>query len=255
MLTTMYRLLTSSVSDRFGPDNPLFFLHIFKTGGSTLRHELEKSCGIRHTQGVYDGDHGLRGRLKRYVPEHELVRRDVAMYYGHMFYGQHERLGLPANYATFLREPEARVISHHQHTNRRAIGSSAPALSLMRMIEDEDLLLDNLQTRFVSGFRDVPFGALNENHLAIALEHLAEFAFVGVLERPVESMRWLNEVLGTDMSLSNRLNDGGRGWSVDSYSASERGALSELTRFDRELYRHAHELLDRAAGRVGRSGS
>lgn len=234
-------MLTGNVGGGFSAERPLLLLHIFKTGGSSLRHQIERNCGVRETQGVYV-DAGVRGRLKGYVAERELKNTGASLYYGHMFYGVHERLGVPATYGTFLREPVARVVSHFHHFNRSECWAEREARSLVDYISDGDIQFDNLQTRFLSGYRSVPFGELQPVHLERAKETVRSLVFLGLLENLALSISRLNALLGTSIELDKKINVGGGGRGP--LPASDLDLIREHNQLDAELYDFAKEIFD-----------
>lgn len=234
-------LLTGRVGGGFSPERPLLLIHIFKTGGSSLRHQIERNCGVRQTQGVYV-DSGARGLLKGYVSERELTNNGASLYYGHMFYGVHEVLGVPATYGTFLREPVARVVSHVHHFNRSELWAQREVRSLADYVSDGDIQFDNLQTRFLSGYRAVPFGELQQVHLERAKETVRNLVFLGLLENLDVSISRLNGLLGTSIELDKKINVGAS--SRTPLASTDVDLIREHNQLDAELYDFAKQIFD-----------
>ena len=238
-----YGKLRATPSPAFTVAEPLLFLHVHKTGGTTLVNQIEAACGVRETQGVYSGKGRLRDRVKRYQTEAS-VTPGKRVYYGHMYYGVHQALGVPPTYATFLREPFSRAWSHHEHANRaRSAGGLAP-LSVEEFVDAGDTYLDNLQTRLISGFRSVPFGELTPNHLAIAKANLEKFVFAGILERRAESLLLFSLLLQAEISMDWQLNVAPKRPGRSAPSSAEAEMISRHNGLDADLYSFASGLLD-----------
>jgi hypothetical protein len=235
--------LSATPSPTFTVEQPLLFLHVHKTGGTTLVNQIEAACGIRETQGVYSHRERLRDRVKRYQAE-AAVTPGKRVYYGHMYYGIHQALGVPPTYATFLREPCSRAWSHHGHGNRGRRSEGRPEVSVEESVAAGETHLDNLQTRLISGFRSVPFGELNPNHLKIAKANLADFVFAGILERKAESLQLFGSLLQTEISMDWQINVAPTKPGGSTPSSAEAELISEHNQFDQALYAFASELLD-----------
>ena len=155
----------------------LIFVHIPKSGGTTLRRLLsEQFCGT----GVA---HVNRADIQQ-MPTPCSPSASLVM--GHMPFGLHERLPGKSMYLTMLREPTARAISQYHAWLRRR------ELDIEQFSFDEFLVstpkLNNDQTRVVLGNveRHVP---LTNADLDQAKENLENrFLFAGVTERFDESV-------------------------------------------------------------------
>jgi hypothetical protein len=238
-----YGKLRATPSPAFTVAEPLLFLHVHKTGGTTLVNQIEAACGVRETQGVYSGKGRLRDRVKRYQTEAS-VTPGRRVYYGHMYYGVHKALGVPPTYATFLREPFSRAWSHHEHANRARSADGLAPLSVEGFVDAGDTYLDNLQTRLISGFRSVPFGELTPNHLSIAKANLETFVFAGILERSAESLLLFSSLLQTEISMDWQLNVAPKRPGRSAPSSAEAEVIGCHNQFDAALYSFASGLLD-----------
>lgn len=94
-------------------DETLIFLHVPKTGGTTLQSILrERYPGDRiyttNGEDVWESLQALRD-----LPDERKANLDVVM--GHMAYGVHEWLPGDATYVTLLRDPVDRVVSHYHY--------------------------------------------------------------------------------------------------------------------------------------------
>lgn len=227
---------------RFTPESPLILMHLYKTAGTSLVNQLEAAVGIRETQGVYAAKERFRERrVKNYRPE-GLVTSGKRIYYGHMYYGLHDRLGVEANYGTFLRDPVERAWSHHKHANRALVRGGHSPLSFAEAVQAGNIHLDNLQTRLISGYREVEFGQLNTNHLERAMENLERFVFLGFVEDMDRSISDLNELLGTQMTLNWDLNVAPADAQAQDQFRQAEHELRSHNSLDRQLYDFALEL-------------
>ena len=154
--------------------------HIPKTGGSTLRHVLRSSLGIRHCD-VW------RPRREPFGEE-DLALARRAHPFGLWSISGHGLLRpsahLPAEEVlcfTFLREPVARLLSAYQHhvRSRRRIREGRPVKSIERFLRHRTST--NRQVQFLSGGQD----------LEAAKRELERMFFVGLVERFDESLAGL----------------------------------------------------------------
>lgn len=222
----------------FDPERPLLLLHIYKTGGSSIRLGIERTFDVRRIQGIYHTD-DLRSRAKGYVNEENTRNNGAELYYGHFFYGLHTTLGVPATYGTFLRDPVERAVSHYRHFERFSDG---PAKSLTEHLDDGNEQLDNLMTRMLSGHRAMPFGEIRQAHLDDAKRNLERFVFVGFVDAMAESMEALGGVLGGTIAATKSINVNEQPAPV---SEAEADRLTVLNSADQELFDFARELADR----------
>lgn len=160
----------------------LIYFHIEKTGGTTIR-EVVKSLEPPKRFYIYDvdGTHEARMQhLKEHQGEYDLI-------FGHMPYGAHVCFDT-ASYATFLRDPVRRFVSHYKHWYEWGQGSYSKYLR-----ENEINLkfftkhvraqtdISNLVTRRLCGIEEPCY--VDEEHYKTALERLMKFDYVGFLDK------------------------------------------------------------------------
>ncbi|MGC9195589.1 MAG: sulfotransferase family 2 domain-containing protein [Syntrophobacteraceae bacterium] len=178
----------------------LIFLHIPKTGGTTLKSILDREYGRNHTVSM-----GIE--ISSCIPELAAIRiesrREIQVLRGHFFFGIHELLPSPYQYITILRDPVRRAISHYYHV----LGTKwhpLHELVVSRGLSLEDYVtsgvcpqMDNGQTRQLAGVEGIPFGKCSERLLDDAIANMnRHFAFVGLTEAFDESLIQMSDILG-----------------------------------------------------------
>jgi len=251
---------------RKGPTGCLVFLHLPKTGGSTL------SAALRHKYGsevllLEDTSDPLGGIAD--VPESR--RRSARVVMGHIHYGVHEHIPQECRHLTVMREPVARVVSMYRHILGHAKHRFHDELVRSQMSLEEfarsapDAGLDNLQTRMISGRKPgtTPPGGdgawqappLDSSDLEEAKRNLDRFLVVGLTERFDESFILIRRALGWRLPMYETYNV------TRAASAAQREAptpaaieaIKERNRLDLELYSHALALHSAAVEAQGSS--
>ncbi len=128
-------------------------------------------------------------------------RRRLRLVHGYQHYGLHELLPGPSLHVALLRDPVARIAALHDAIRRNPshpLHRTAAALDLAAFARSGLLPeLDNGQVRRLAGLRALPCGACGPEHLELARRRLREdFALVGLVERPEESLLLLARRLG-----------------------------------------------------------
>lgn len=217
---------------------PLFFIHVTKTAGGTLKRMIRES-GM-HVQFHYPGEDGF-SRNFAYAP-------DVEMIYGHFRFGTHAMMGADPNYACFVRDPVERAISHFHHLKNVAKNHAGERARKFGDIgtflrQTRNLDLDNLQTRMLSGIgRDLKYKELDQSAVDRAVENLTQhFRFIGVFEALEASLDALGELFPSLAGHAGlpHVNKGNYAADID---AETLALLQDHTRLDQQVYTEAVRL-------------
>jgi len=131
----------------------LFFSHIPKTAGTTLRAIISRQYP-RHLIHTCPG--GTQG-IELFSKLLEQRREKVTVLHEHIPFGLHESLQVPVDYITMLREPVDRVISFYYFIRGKPgndLYEKVVNMSLEDFADSGLAQVVNQQTRFVSGLRN-----------------------------------------------------------------------------------------------------
>jgi len=237
---------------------PIFFLHMPKTAGTSIRQMLQATLGAR---AVYPSDHDLRRRADRAYPTTtEMLRilpgvRPYRVLIGHFTAGVVHDLPVPHRAATMLRDPVQRSLSMLAHLQRHH------GLAPEAVMDSEELCVAHIadyQTALLGADGDRDLDAMTDARLDRALNNLAAFEFVGLTEQFAESCRRFDGLFGTTISVAirrvNVLRPEGRG--LERFIPR----IEPLVARDRVLYERACTMfacdarsMASASGRLGRA--
>ena len=236
------------------PELLILFLHLPKTGGSTLRSIVRRQC---RPEALYEVHlpHATPAELEAFG---RTVSDDGAIIQGHFRFGLHQFLPHECTYITLVRDPVDRLISNYYHALRdpslephhRAIRFEGVALREWASGRRFPWVT-NLQTRRLSG--PGPSGDVcSEAMLEMAKRNLRErFAVVGTTERFDETMVLLKRTFGWRSVLYAPKNAGTNRPSKGSIDSDTLRAIEDANHFDIELYKHAQGILDEHLARQG----
>ena len=243
----------------------LLFMHVPKTGGTTLRAALTDAYERPERTLLY-GSHAIRGSYTseafRDLPASE--RAAARLVYGHFSWGLHESVPGASAYAAVVREPVERVISvydhyrHHKGLRFHLLTSRARAadrVARQRVDIERDGLdleswiferapreVDNQVVRQLTGMPQVPFGACPDTLLDEALDNVrSRFVRLLVLERLADDVTALARDIGRPLRLGRRRKVNRRRQRLDAVPAAVRARIAELNRLDIALYERARE--------------
>ena len=232
------------------PPKTVIFLHIPRTGGTTLQRIPERNYGRDRILTFYDFERSAGVERFARLPEPE--RAKYKFIKGHLYFGFHRFVPGDSAYATFLREPIARASSfyryactHSDHYLYRSINEER--LSLEALLEREETSeLFNLQTRMIAGCVNDPRTSVDRAALERAKENLrTHFCFVGLTEAFDASLLLLARTLGWRMPFYVRRNASGKERRLNNVGDEQiNGLLREANALDLELYAFAQELFE-----------
>jgi hypothetical protein len=216
----------------------LFFLHIPKAAGVSIRHCLQASIGDRFVLVRPNG----RPEFRPSTIRSRLPTAGEAVLFGHFSYGFHRRFLVRPRYAAVLRHPVDRVVSWYRWTEGRERAPShaqvKQGVSLLEMIETgANPSLTNEMVRYVAGRRAKALD--DERTLRLAKRHLGKFAFVSVLEELPANLHRLSELVGSSLAPLPHRNQST--FTVD-LDEETRRAILKANALDLELYELARKL-------------
>ena len=230
------------------PFEVLIFVHLYKTGGTTLNRIIEWEYNLPRIASVEPTWwQWSYQRIMRWSPA-RLGRMDV--FKGHMPFGLHRLLARPANYITFLREPIERAISDYYfarrfkpHQNHRA--------SLELTLEEYFLQKHehNMQSRILAGPNATELfpSVCDAATLAAAKENLARhFVVVGLTERFDETLALLKVVLGWRIKHYRAFRVSHNRIPQQSVAPKTLELIREWEKYDLDLYDYASSLFEEA---------
>lgn len=214
-----------------------------------------------------------RGSIKEFTHLPEAERRRIRLLKGHMPYGLHRYLSVPASYITMLRDPVDRIISHYNYV------LSSPGHYLHHEVTSREMSLSdyvgsglsteltNDQTRLISGVEKVNTRLFDDEErrtlrtgrelvtpeiLEIAKKNLRDdFAAVGLFSRFDESLLLFKRRLGWRRIYYVRRNVTKAGASTRRVPLEERDLIAKHNEMDAELYEYARRLFQGAVEEEG----
>ena len=228
----------------------LYFMHMPRTGGTSVRVGLEQAIGRLTPQyhgllSVYDEPGFCPQQIFETLSARSLNAIDIV--YGHHFFGMHEA-GVkicpdrPYAYMTMLCDPVDALLSFYFAFRQRvqALGKSASIYDFVAaQTSMPSVDFDNPFCRIITNHRD---GAkpVRKEHLQQAIETIArDFLFVGVTEMMEVSTRRMSAILGIDMRISDDfiLNTSAPSTERDGLDRAHFAREAhDLIRYDIELY-------------------
>lgn len=237
----------------------VFFLHLPKTAGTTMRRVLDREYrNVRR----YEIGEDVTGDIRTFRSRPWDANNAPRLVQGHMSYGLHEFVPGPSAYVTVLREPIRRALSDYHYV------TSTPGHPIHEHVKDMSLVeyfesgitgqLSNGQVRLLSGDhlpedRGVPSNRRMEKaDFDRARANLDDnFAAVGVQERFDETLLLFRRRLGWRWPFYVRENVTSRPYRREDIPDGDLARLRELNLLDIELYDAVRDKFDRVIAAEG----
>ncbi|NJP06716.1 MAG: sulfotransferase family protein [Chloroflexaceae bacterium] len=188
-------------------DDVLMFVHIPRTGGTSLAQLLQYHCPVERTLvlDTLESQQQICHLSKQESQQYRFIR-------GHLPFGPYDQavyqyIQPEPVLITMLREPVTRLLSFYAHAWR--MEWIAPDVSLQAFVtnppytEEYRFRLDNVQTRWLAGAVQGNYQVAEDGSwlsdaalLYLAKEKLEQYAFFGLMERFTESVHLLNHTMG-----------------------------------------------------------
>jgi hypothetical protein len=252
-------------------DRALLFLHIPKAAGTTLHSVIERQYAPEATFTINGAD--SPAGIKEFVNLPPERRERLRLVKGHMPYGLHQYLSVPATYITMLRDPVDRVISHYYFVLETPVHYLHREVTSRRMTLSDfvgsgmSTEVSNDQTRLISGVERVNTRLLDGEErrtlragsepvtaeiLEIAKTNLREhFSAVGLFKSFDESLLLFKKVLGWGSVYYVRLNVTKERPAKRQVPREERALIEKHNELDMELYEYARQRFEEAARAQG----
>jgi len=230
------------------------FLHIAKTGGTTLGFPLRHLYGLRSSIHV--------GRPPRaYLQLSPAEKRSVRLIKGHHDFGLHEHAPVPCTYITILRDPIRRMASMHRMMKKEWPGYDVAEMSLAEFVRfDHPASRANAQALQVAGASPEEAAMDPAGVLERAKAHIDEhFAVAGITKRFDETIMLMKRRLDwprlpyyVTSRVGKKTASAGQSPSQrESMDADVRSLIAEENALDLKLYAYVR---DRFAAEVERAG-
>jgi hypothetical protein len=205
-----YIFTTKSFMWPFYRNEIVYFLHIYKTGGTSINDMLARNNAKNKILFLYNQKSNV-GRVSDLTELYQSidVPKTVEVVYGHYAYGIHKHISKKYTYMCFVREPFARTVSMYYHFLR--LDPMWQALIRENYLKNENSEIEgfasvesfignqeihNQQCMFLTGFSTEEIAKDQEYYAKMAIENIKrEFRFVGVNERFDESLREVSRLL------------------------------------------------------------
>ena len=220
----------------------LFFLHIPKTAGTTLRNVLYRQYPKQSIFTIDYRNWPIKA-INELTDMNSSEKEELSLVMGHMEYGWHAHFPNSAfTYMTMLREPVERIISHYyyERIKGRPFYDLANKYSLSEYLLYSNVNeIDNGLVRFLSGRLNTTFGNCDRIMLEEAKENISRSNFIlGLTEYFDESLIFYGDRLNWRKKLfyTRKNTNKDKSHRIDEESIN---VIRETNKYDVELYAYA----------------
>lgn len=237
----------ASRNDGLPPIRKLFFDHVPKCAGTSIRRFLQRLFSQRRTYGVYSG---IESRCRAFKSMPESLRHQFDLVIGHGVHTLVDYVAAEAVTATVLRQPVDRIISHYHYVLREQTHYLHE-----RVVRGQMSLRDYVE----SGLSDELYNFMTCHYLGVspaeaeqdgvlsaerALEIVrTRYRVIGILERLPHFMTALCNEIGTDTRWDNtRLNVTASRPKTDSIAPEDYEMIAARNSLDMHFYKRITEI-------------
>jgi hypothetical protein len=232
----------------------VIFMHIPRTGGTTLTGVFYRQYSKEHVFYIHDKTGAASAEGLSVLPEEE--KREIRAVLGHHLFGLHQLLPQPTVYFTFMRDPVKHVISQYffhlaVSSPRVYRESSREAVSLREYVELPHIGTSNGQVWMFTAGGETPRGEeCNRERLETAKQVIRElFPVVGLLEHYDESLLMARRALGWKIPFYHRENTNLNSQFMEKVDDDIIEIIRQRNQFGIELYAYVQELYAQAIQR------
>ncbi len=188
----------------------LFFVHVPKTGGTTVRHSINKMFNANE---VFPNENDIKSNKGQYPPLRSLIDKSndeiktIKLLNGHYRSTEYRFLPFKLDILVFFRNPVERVISNIKHF--KTYDARCKNMTLEEIYKTRIDVLLNLQLTYVANH-------LIQNHQLLTLEKnkfielitqlINQTKFIGITERMNDSITLLNHIFDWNIKPAKSLN-------------------------------------------------
>ncbi len=226
----------------------LIFLHLPRTGGTTLRDILSNQYPENETfenKTLLDTDRNFNDNNINEMSQYKLIK-------GHVYFGIHNYISKPCKYFAMMRDPVERTISAYNYIKKRnnhPFHVLANELELKDFVESgKNIMVNNGQTRLIAGREtslNVPFDDIDESHLELAKINIDDhFILIGFTERYDETVLLMKHLMNWDTPYYSIANAVKRERKTDEMDPSTIDIIKHYNQLDIDLYDFAKKKFD-----------
>lgn len=227
----------------------LFYLHVPKTGGTTLQYLIAKNYPINTTLHV-NGPEASRNPGILYKKQ-SLPKGAITGHYD-MSHPLYRALDGPFLHLTLLRHPASRVLSHYNYLQKKFNNEDhekAVTRSFREFVQSDDILeLNNGQTKRLAGFMGLQTGKqprLDQEVFETAKDNLVHcFTCFGLQDRYAELLLMMRQLSGWPDIFYRRRNVSEQQVKKEDIDQEILACIQERNYYDLALYDFASQLFE-----------